>query len=83
MDVPLLTAFAEFVAQQISIHARAQEMVEENGRLKVCTSCHWSLDRWSGWLVPDYFNSKSSFMMETIYVQNVRTKLCLKYMYCT
>ena len=50
MDVPLLTAFAEFVAHQISIHARAQEMVEENARLKVpamykLSLCHWSLDK--------------------------------------
>ena len=34
----LLTAFAEFVAHQISIHTRAQEMVEENARLKVSTN---------------------------------------------
>ena len=45
IDVPLLTAFAEFVAHQIGIHTRAQEMVEENARLKVCTSCHRSLDK--------------------------------------
>ena len=45
MDVPLFTAFAEFVAHQIGIHTRAQEMVEENARLKVCTSCYRSLDK--------------------------------------
>ena len=50
MDVPLLTAFAEFVAHQISSHAKTQEMVEENARLKVpamykLSPCHWSLDK--------------------------------------
>ena len=35
LNVFLLTAFAEFVAHQISIHTRAQEMVDENAKLKV------------------------------------------------
>ena len=35
LNVFLLTAFAEFLAHQISIHMRAQEMVEENTKLKV------------------------------------------------
>ena len=35
LNAPLLTAFAEFVAHQIGIHTRAQEMVEENAKLKV------------------------------------------------
>lgn len=34
-DASLPTAFAEFVAHQVSIHARTQEMMEENLRLKV------------------------------------------------
>lgn len=34
-DASLPTAFAEFVAHQVSIHAKAQEMMEENVRLKV------------------------------------------------
>jgi len=34
-DASLPTAFAEFVAHQVSIHARTQEMMEENVRLKV------------------------------------------------
>ena len=34
-DASLPTAFSEFVAHQVSIHARTQEMMEENVRLKV------------------------------------------------